>query len=91
MSLSSSACPLLLTVRDRLLQLEEQLCFSLFTVFWQVLVEKLDVYIYQEVSKSGRRSGALMAKARVTRTALCFRSFLPIISTREGQLSSSLI
>ncbi|XP_025785447.1 RAD50-interacting protein 1 [Puma concolor] len=49
MSLSSSACPLLLTVRDRLLQLEEQLCFSLFTVFWQVLVEKLDVYIYQEI------------------------------------------
>ncbi|XP_029783325.1 RAD50-interacting protein 1 isoform X1 [Suricata suricatta] len=49
MSLSSSACPLLLTVRDRLLQLEEQLCFSLFAVFWQMLVEKLDVHIYQEI------------------------------------------
>ncbi|XP_039105716.1 RAD50-interacting protein 1 isoform X1 [Hyaena hyaena] len=49
MSLSSAACPLLLALRDRLLQLEEQLCFSLFTVFWQMLVEKLDVYIYQEI------------------------------------------
>ncbi|XP_004635050.1 RAD50-interacting protein 1 [Octodon degus] len=49
MSLSSSACPFLLTLRDRLLQLEQQLCFSLFKMFWQMLVEKLDVYIYQEV------------------------------------------
>ncbi|XP_055276714.1 RAD50-interacting protein 1 isoform X1 [Moschus berezovskii] len=49
MSLSSSACPLLLTLRDRLLQLEQQLCFSLFKVFWQMLVEKLDIYIYQEI------------------------------------------
>uniref|UniRef100_A0A8I4A260 RAD50-interacting protein 1 n=1 Tax=Callithrix jacchus TaxID=9483 RepID=A0A8I4A260_CALJA len=52
MSLSSSACPLLLTLRDHLLQLERQLCFSLFKMFWQMLVEKLDVYIYQEVSKN---------------------------------------
>ncbi|XP_051007445.1 RAD50-interacting protein 1 [Acomys russatus] len=49
MSLSSSACPFLLTLRDRLLQLEQQLCFSLFKIFWQLLVEKLDVYIYQEI------------------------------------------
>ncbi|XP_024612485.1 RAD50-interacting protein 1 [Neophocaena asiaeorientalis asiaeorientalis] len=49
MSLSSSACPLLLTLRDRLLQLEQQLCFSLFKIFWQMLVEKLDIYIYQEI------------------------------------------
>ncbi|XP_003921161.3 RAD50-interacting protein 1 isoform X1 [Saimiri boliviensis] len=49
MSLSSSACPLLLTLRDHLLQLEQQLCFSLFKMFWQMLVEKLDVYIYQEI------------------------------------------
>jgi hypothetical protein len=51
MSLSSSACPLLLTLRDRLLQLEQQLCFSLFRIFWQMLAEKLDLYIYQEVSR----------------------------------------
>ncbi|KAH0513697.1 RAD50-interacting protein 1 [Microtus ochrogaster] len=49
MSLSSSACPLLLTLRDHLLQLEQQLCFSLFRIFWQILVEKLDTYIYQEI------------------------------------------
>ncbi|XP_046525770.1 RAD50-interacting protein 1 isoform X2 [Equus quagga] len=49
MSLSSSACPLLLTLRDRLLQLEQQLCFSLFKIFWQMLVEKLDIHIYQEI------------------------------------------
>ncbi|XP_068406503.1 RAD50-interacting protein 1 isoform X1 [Eschrichtius robustus] len=49
MSLSSSACPLLLALRDRLLQLEQQLCFSLFKSFWQMLVEKLDIYIYQEI------------------------------------------
>ncbi|XP_048195779.1 RAD50-interacting protein 1 [Perognathus longimembris pacificus] len=49
MSLSSSACPFLLTLRDRLLQLEQQLCFTLFKTFWQMLVEKLDVYIYQEI------------------------------------------
>lgn len=49
MSLSSSACPLLLALRDRLLQLEQQLCFSLFRVFWQILVEKLDTYVYQEI------------------------------------------
>nr|XP_019600937.1 PREDICTED: RAD50-interacting protein 1 isoform X1 [Rhinolophus sinicus] len=49
MSLSSSACPFLLTLRDRLLQLEQQLCFSLFKIFWQMLVEKLDIYIYQEI------------------------------------------
>ncbi|XP_072509199.1 RAD50-interacting protein 1 [Notamacropus eugenii] len=49
MSLSSSACPLLLSLRDHLLQLEQQLCYSLFKIFWQMLVEKLDVYIYQEI------------------------------------------
>ncbi|XP_053464574.1 RAD50-interacting protein 1 isoform X1 [Nycticebus coucang] len=49
MSLSSSACPFLLMLRDRLLQLEQQLCFSLFKIFWQMLVEKLDIYIYQEI------------------------------------------
>ncbi|XP_061874958.1 RAD50-interacting protein 1 isoform X2 [Colius striatus] len=49
MSLSSTACPMLLTIRDRLLQLEQQLCHSLFKVFWQMLAEKVDTYIYQEI------------------------------------------
>nr|XP_008109767.1 PREDICTED: RAD50-interacting protein 1 isoform X3 [Anolis carolinensis] len=49
MSLSVSACSLLLTLRDRLLQLEQQLCFSLFKIFWQMLAEKVDLFIYQEI------------------------------------------
>ncbi|XP_065514377.1 RAD50-interacting protein 1 isoform X2 [Caloenas nicobarica] len=49
MSLSSTACPMLLTLRDRLLQLEQQLCLSLFKIFWQILAEKVDIYIYQEI------------------------------------------
>ncbi|KAJ7407117.1 RAD50 interactor 1 [Willisornis vidua] len=49
MSLSSTACPMLQTLRDRLLQLEQQLCHSLFKIFWQMLAEKLDLYIYQEI------------------------------------------
>lgn len=49
MSLSSTACPLLLTLRDRMLQLEQQLCYSLFKIFWQMLAEKVDLFIYQEI------------------------------------------
>lgn len=43
---------MLLTLRDRLLQLEQQLCHSLFKIFWQMLAEKVDIYIYQEVGIS---------------------------------------
>ncbi|XP_069485228.1 RAD50-interacting protein 1 [Ambystoma mexicanum] len=49
MSLSSTACPMLLMLRDRLLQLEQQLCHSMFQIFWQMLAERLDMYIYQEI------------------------------------------
>uniref|UniRef100_UPI00398E5D8A RAD50-interacting protein 1 n=1 Tax=Pristiophorus japonicus TaxID=55135 RepID=UPI00398E5D8A len=49
MCLSSSACPMLLTLRDLLLQLEQQLCHSLFKSFWQLLAEKLDLFIYQDI------------------------------------------
>uniref|UniRef100_A0A8D0HGX6 RAD50-interacting protein 1 n=1 Tax=Sphenodon punctatus TaxID=8508 RepID=A0A8D0HGX6_SPHPU len=49
MSLSSTACPFLLTLRDRLLQLEQRLCYSLFKIFWQMLAEKVDMLIYQEI------------------------------------------
>lgn len=52
MSLSSTACPMLQTLRDRLLQLEQQLCYSLFKIFWQMLAEKVDLHIYQEVGIS---------------------------------------
>ncbi|XP_062990236.1 RAD50-interacting protein 1 isoform X1 [Elgaria multicarinata webbii] len=49
MSLSSTACPLLLTLRDRLLQLEQQLSYPLFQIFWQMFAEKVDLFIYQEI------------------------------------------
>ncbi|XP_063304190.1 RAD50-interacting protein 1 [Pelobates fuscus] len=49
MSLSSTACPMLLTLRDRLLQMEQQLCHTLFKTVWQMLAEKLDMFIYQDV------------------------------------------
>ncbi|XP_068132361.1 RAD50-interacting protein 1 [Hyperolius riggenbachi] len=49
MSLSSTACPMLLALRDRLLQLEQQLCHTLFKTIWQMLAEKLDLYIYQDI------------------------------------------
>ncbi|XP_023648931.2 RAD50-interacting protein 1 [Paramormyrops kingsleyae] len=49
MSLSSSACPMMLCLRDRLLQLQQLLCLPLFQSFWQGLVEKLDLLLYQDV------------------------------------------
>ncbi|KAM4747413.1 RAD50-interacting protein 1 [Rhinophrynus dorsalis] len=49
MSLSSTACPMLLALRDRLLQLEQQLCHTLFKTVWQMLAEKLDMFIYQDI------------------------------------------
>ncbi|XP_038667529.1 RAD50-interacting protein 1 isoform X2 [Scyliorhinus canicula] len=49
MSLSSSACSMLLTLRDLLLQLEQGLCHSLFKSFWQMLSEKLDLFIYEDI------------------------------------------
>lgn len=50
MSLSSSACPMMLCLRDRLLQLQQLLCLPLFQSFWQGLAEKLDLLLYQDVS-----------------------------------------
>ncbi|XP_039625817.1 RAD50-interacting protein 1 [Polypterus senegalus] len=49
MSLSSSACPMMLCLRDHMLQLQQSLCITLFKTFWQALAEKLDMFIYQEV------------------------------------------
>lgn len=50
MSLSSSACPLLLTLRPAT-SIRTAACFSLFKVFWQ-MGQRSWTYIYQEVSKS---------------------------------------
>uniref|UniRef100_A0AAX7SUP3 RAD50-interacting protein 1 n=1 Tax=Astatotilapia calliptera TaxID=8154 RepID=A0AAX7SUP3_ASTCA len=49
MSLSSTACPMMLCVRDRLLNLHQVLGFSLFHLAWQGLAERLDNFLYQDV------------------------------------------
>lgn len=49
MSLSSSACPMMLCVRDRLLNLRQVLSLSLFQLAWQGLAERLDNFLYQDV------------------------------------------
>lgn len=49
MTLSSSACPMMLCVRDRLLNLHQVLSFSLFQLAWQGLAERLDHVLYQDV------------------------------------------
>ncbi|ROI15487.1 RAD50-interacting protein 1 [Anabarilius grahami] len=49
MSLSSSACPMMLCLRDHLLQLQQMLCLPLFQMFWQGLAERLDCFIYEEL------------------------------------------
>lgn len=50
MSLSSSACPMMLCLRDKLLSLHQLLEVSLFQLAWQGLAERLDHYLYQDVS-----------------------------------------
>ncbi|XP_062373666.1 RAD50-interacting protein 1 [Sardina pilchardus] len=49
MSLSSSACPMMLCLRDHLLQLQQLLSLPLFQMFWQGLAEKLDLFLYQDL------------------------------------------
>uniref|UniRef100_A0A8C2G549 RAD50-interacting protein 1 n=1 Tax=Cyprinus carpio TaxID=7962 RepID=A0A8C2G549_CYPCA len=49
MSLSSSACPMMLCLRDHLLQLQQMLCLPLFQTFWQGLAERLDNFIYEDL------------------------------------------
>ncbi|TNM91745.1 hypothetical protein fugu_020125 [Takifugu bimaculatus] len=49
MSLSSSACPMMLCLRDRLLSLHQLLGLSLFQLTWQGLAERLDHFLYQDV------------------------------------------
>ncbi|KAA0721042.1 RAD50-interacting protein 1 RAD50 interactor 1 [Triplophysa tibetana] len=49
MSLSSSACPMMLCLRDHLLQLQQLLCLPLFQMIWQGLAERLDHFIYENL------------------------------------------
>lgn len=51
MTLSSSACPVMLCVRDRLLHLHQVLSLSLFQLAWQGLAERLDSFLYQDVRR----------------------------------------
>lgn len=55
MSLSGSACPMMLCVRDKLLNLHQVLSLPLFQLAWQGLAERLDHFLYQEVR--AERSG----------------------------------
>lgn len=69
MSLSSSACPMMLCVRDRLLNLHQVLSLSLFQLAWQGLAERLDKFLYQDVILSNHFNdgGAVQLQFDMTR------------------------
>ncbi|KAF0039184.1 hypothetical protein F2P81_009668 [Scophthalmus maximus] len=69
MSLSSSACPMMLCVRDRLLHLHQVLSLSLFQLAWQGLADRLDNLLYQDVILSNHFSegGAAQLQFDMTR------------------------
>ena len=49
-ALSSTVCILLQTLKERLQQIEEQLCQAVLNSLWQALTEKLNKFVYEEVS-----------------------------------------
>lgn len=55
MTLSGSACPMMLCVRDRLLYLHQALSLRVFQLAWHGLADRLDQLIYQDVRKRGRQ------------------------------------
>ncbi|KAA8579896.1 hypothetical protein FQN60_005431 [Etheostoma spectabile] len=69
MTLSSSACSMMLCVRDRLLNLHQVLSLSLFQLAWQGLAERLDNVLYQDVILSNHFSegGAAQLQFDMTR------------------------
>ncbi|KAM3587503.1 uncharacterized protein V6R79_007175 [Siganus canaliculatus] len=69
MTLSSSACPMMLCVRDRLSNLHTVLSVSLFQLAWQGLAERLDNFLYQDVILSNHFSdgGAVQLQFDMTR------------------------
>uniref|UniRef100_A0A3Q2D5L1 RAD50-interacting protein 1 n=1 Tax=Cyprinodon variegatus TaxID=28743 RepID=A0A3Q2D5L1_CYPVA len=75
MSLSSSACPMMLCVRDRLLNLHQVLSLSLFQLAWQGLAEKLDAFIYQEVILANHFSDGGAAQLQFDMTRNLFPLF----------------
>ncbi|XP_070710233.1 RAD50-interacting protein 1 [Pempheris klunzingeri] len=75
MSLSSSACPMMLCVRDRLLNLHQVLSLSLFQLAWQGLAERLDNFLYQEVILSNHFSDGGPAQLQFDMTRNLFPLF----------------
>ncbi|XP_060066589.1 RAD50-interacting protein 1-like [Ylistrum balloti] len=54
LTLSSSACEMLLVLKDHLTHIQTQLSKPLFTLAWQRLAEKLDKFILEEVILQNR-------------------------------------
>uniref|UniRef100_A0A3Q3JIA4 RAD50-interacting protein 1 n=1 Tax=Monopterus albus TaxID=43700 RepID=A0A3Q3JIA4_MONAL len=75
MSLSSSACPMMQCVSDRLLNLHQVLSFSLFQLAWQGLAERLDNFLYQEVILSNHFSDGGAAQLQFDMTRNLFPLF----------------
>ena len=50
LSLSSSACEMLLFVKGRLQILQEQLAGRIFNSFWKVISQALNMFIFEEVN-----------------------------------------
>ncbi|XP_061662102.1 RAD50-interacting protein 1 [Syngnathoides biaculeatus] len=74
-SLSSSACPMMLCVRDSLLNLQQVLSLSLFQLAWQGLAERLDNFLYQEVVLSNNFSDGGAAQLQFDMTRNLFPLF----------------
>ncbi|XP_068442239.1 RAD50-interacting protein 1 [Clinocottus analis] len=75
MTLSSSACPMMLCVRDRLLTLQQVLTFDLFQLAWQGLAERLNSLLYQDVILSNHFSEGGAAQLQLDMTRNLFPLF----------------
>ncbi|XP_060922720.1 RAD50-interacting protein 1 [Limanda limanda] len=75
MSLSSSACPMMLCVRDRLLNLHQVLSLTLFQLAWQGLADRLDNLLYQDVILSNHFSDGGAAQLQFDMTRNLFPLF----------------
>ena len=51
LGLSTSACEMLLVLKDHILEVGEMISKPLFNSFWQKLAEKLNKFIFEEVSQ----------------------------------------
>ncbi|XP_054608394.1 RAD50-interacting protein 1 isoform X1 [Dunckerocampus dactyliophorus] len=75
MTLSSSACPMMLCIRDSLLNLHQVLSLSLFQLAWQGLAERLDSFLYQELILSNHFSDGGAAQLQFDMTRNLFPLF----------------